>query len=192
MCKEVDEWGIGLTCIRSKCDSLLLKQLLRMLEDRNTKQHNHMNFWLGHFPLKKKYEGRKVETRCAALEYPHVPRVGKESGDGAPLAQEIRLSWHYSRLLEELSYTHRNQYFELFGTDEIKAVTAKQHIKRTPQLLLLQPSSSKETCRTGAWCGKGWGPSCSSPGPGRSCTFIFIYFISQKSDEQYCVYYGGA
>ena len=130
MCNETEEGGIGLTCLRSKCDSLLLKQLLRMLEEKDTTQHNHMAFWLGHFPLEKQYEGRKVEIRYAALEYPHAPRVGEEGDDGAPLAQETRLTWHYSKLLEELSYAHRNQYFELFEAEEIRAVTAKQLYQR--------------------------------------------------------------
>ena len=77
-------------------------------------RRNYRAFWLGHFSLEKEFEGRKVEIRHAAMEYPHTPRVGEDGDDGAPLTQEARLTWHYRKLLEKFSCAHRNQYFELF------------------------------------------------------------------------------
>ena len=39
----------GLSCLRTKADSLLLKQVLRMMEDKEATHHDHLRFWLGKF-----------------------------------------------------------------------------------------------------------------------------------------------
>ena len=46
LCNSVEEGGLGVPCIRSKADSLLVKQLLRMLEDNTACHHNHLKFWI--------------------------------------------------------------------------------------------------------------------------------------------------
>ena len=49
MFNPVEEGGLGLTCLRTKADSLLLKQVLRMMEDKEATHHDHLKFWLGKF-----------------------------------------------------------------------------------------------------------------------------------------------
>ena len=43
MYNSVDSGGLGLTCIRAKADSLLLKQVLRLMEDKQAPHHDPLS-----------------------------------------------------------------------------------------------------------------------------------------------------
>ena len=114
MCNPVDQGGLGVPCIRSKCDSLLLKQLLRMLEDQTALHCEHMKFWMGNFLRHWEPMG------C----YPHALRIG-EIVD-RPLEKEIALTKHFTKLLQEFKYGEKHKYFDQFEPGNIENVTAKQ------------------------------------------------------------------
>ena len=113
MCNPVEEGGLGVTCIRSKCDSLLLKQLLRMLEDKEAVHHQHIAFWLGNF----------IRNYEPLSNFPHALRVGEEVD--RPLEKETALTMHFTRLLQEYKYGEKNEYFDIFETGNIKFLRAK-------------------------------------------------------------------
>ena len=113
MCNPVDQGGLGVICIRSKCDSLLLKQLLRMLEDSTAVHCEHMKFWLGNFLRHWEMMG------C----YPHALRDGEITN--MPRQKESALTPHFTKLLEEFKYGEKNKYFDQFVPGNIENVTAK-------------------------------------------------------------------
>ena len=116
MCNMVEDGGLGLPCVRSKADSLLLKQTLRMLEDKNADHHSHLRFWLGSFM------GNWGDLN------PWGQPNAKRSGivvDG-PLRKESALTPHYEKLLTELKYGEKNEYFY---DGNIRQVTAKMLYK---------------------------------------------------------------
>ena len=45
----VEEGGLGLTCVGTKAECLLLRQSLRILERKEENCYRHMGYWLGHF-----------------------------------------------------------------------------------------------------------------------------------------------
>merc|ERR1712215_9338 len=47
LCNPVDKGGLGLICIRTKCDSLFLKQTLRMLDKPNTMMFKYIGYFAG-------------------------------------------------------------------------------------------------------------------------------------------------
>ena len=47
MCNPINKGGLGLTCIRSKADSLFLKQFLRMLQKPGSLQYKYIQFFAG-------------------------------------------------------------------------------------------------------------------------------------------------
>ena len=78
ICQPVESGGLGIPYLRSKCDSLLLKQMLRMIvTSRNS--FNHITFWLGsvlkipgltdfiHFTIDRR--GRKKESMPSIFSY---------------------------------------------------------------------------------------------------------------------------
>ena len=113
MCNPVDMGGLGLPCIRSKADSLLLKQLLRMLEDTEADHFNHLKFWIGNF------NQHWVEM----VNYPYAMRTGVIVD--RPLTREAALTPHYKKLLEEFRYGEKHKYFDLFEPGNVRKVTSK-------------------------------------------------------------------
>ena len=110
MCNSVEEGGLGVPCIRSKADSLLLKQLLRMLEDTTACHHNHLKFWIGNF-----------QRNWGELQnYPHA-----KADVDTPWDKESALTMHYKKLLEEFEYGQRNKYYDKFTASSLKMMTAK-------------------------------------------------------------------
>ena len=110
LCNSVEEGGLGVPCIRSKADSLLLKQLLRMLEDNTACHHNHLKFWIGNF-----------QRNWGELQnYPHA-KVDQDM----PWDKESALTEHYKKLLYEFEYGQKNGYYDKFTAGSLKKMTAK-------------------------------------------------------------------
>ena len=114
MCNSVEMGGLGLPCIRSKADSLLLKQLLRMLEDTTACHHDHLKFWIGNF----------CPNWADVMNYPHAKRIGVIRDRF--LDKEAALTPHFKRLLVEFKYGEKNKYFDQFEPGNIRKVTAKK------------------------------------------------------------------
>jgi hypothetical protein len=122
MCNTVEDGGLGLPCVRSKADSLLLKQTLRMLEDKTADHHNHLKFWLGNFM--GNWGDLTTMANDPGERHPHAKRTGVVV-DG-PLRKESALTPHFEKLLVELKYGEKNEYF---GLNNIRQVTAKMLYK---------------------------------------------------------------
>ena len=106
----MEEGGLGVPCIRSKADSLLLKQLLRMLEDNTACHHNHLKFWIGNF-----------QRNWGELQnYPHA-KVDVDM----PWDKETALTDHYKKLLDEFEYGQKNGYYDKFTVGSLKNTSAK-------------------------------------------------------------------
>ena len=103
--------GLGLTCVRTKADSLLLKQTLRMMEDKTTLHHKHLQFWLGNF-LEQNWPDM--------LNHPHARRTGVIVD--RPLTKEAALTPHYEKLLLGIRNGERTDDFDYTN---IKKITAK-------------------------------------------------------------------
>ena len=119
MCNSVEEGGLNLPCLRSKADSLLLKQLLRMLEDTDTCHHDHLKFWLGNFQtnwgsMRQTYHGAPYDTQVYA-----------KMEEDRPWDKESALTKHYKKLLLEFEYGQKNEYYDKQAENSIKKITAK-------------------------------------------------------------------
>ena len=114
MFNPVESGGLGLTCVRTKADSLLLKQVLRMLEDTEATHHNHLKFWLGKF----------MHHWGELADYPHAMRTGDSSSPGqdSVLPREAALTPYYEKIWLELSYSEKNKYFDCVN---FRRMTAK-------------------------------------------------------------------
>ena len=111
MFNPVESGGLGLTCVRTKADSLLLKQVLRMLGDNTAVHHNHLKFWLG----------KMLHHWADLANYPHAMRTG--DSPYAPLPKEAALTPHFEKLLLEIKYAEKNNYFNWVN---FRQMTAKK------------------------------------------------------------------
>ena len=89
----ITKWGLGLPFLRSKCDALLLKQMLRMIISRRN-CYSHICFWMGYrLGLQgcKDYIHFKTSQRNRKVE--HTPKLFLYMLD---LFEEAKLSERFS------------------------------------------------------------------------------------------------
>ena len=68
----VDEGGLGLTCVATKAESLLLRQSLRILARTEENCFRHVGYWLGHF-LEEPFPQLKDQGPVLSQKQPRFP-----------------------------------------------------------------------------------------------------------------------